>query len=379
MTNFRKRLTVCVVGGGIGGAATAACIASQGAQVSLMERAPQLREVGAGIFLKLNSLRVLRQLGIHQEMARQGTWIRESQLWGRDANALLKRAIGPDAVLTVRREDIHQALVQRATNEGVEITTHAEVESVDHGGIVTLKGGQQREFDLVIGADGVGSVVRESISMTRNVSPTGAGSWRALVQRRQTDPQDKVIEFWRGRRRILVVPAGPGRTYLCASSRDDDAVLSSNRFNREAWADVFPEFGELIQRVDPEGMVRRQHIKVAVHGWFKGRVAILGDAVHGQPPNLGQGAGCAIANGAALAEGLAATDDLAETLRTWEKKQRLLTEEVQSWSNLYDSVVHGWPTQLEFGRKALVRGIVMFAPTRNHWSRLSAGLPAGAH
>lgn len=374
-----KKLNVCVVGGGIGGAATAASLAAAGANVTLLERAHELREIGAGIFLKANSLRVLRELDILENLAQQGSWIREGQIWGSDARPLSMRSIPAGAVLTVRREDIHQALVGCANRFGVEVVTDSRVVSVADTGAVRTENQPVQYFDLVVGADGVNSTVRDSIGMTAQVAPTGAGSWRALAPSKPTDPKAKVIEFWRGRRRVLVVPAGPNLTYLCASSRDDDPVLASASFDNRAWASVFPEFSDLIHRVDPSGMVRRQHVKVTVRGWYRGKVAILGDAVHGQPPNLGQGAGCAIANGAALSECLRSAADLGAGLQTWEEKQRLLTEEVQSWSNLYDSVVHGWPAPLEFGRNLLLKGVVRFAPTRDRWSRLSAGLAAGAH
>ncbi|RYG34570.1 MAG: hypothetical protein EON93_07895, partial [Burkholderiales bacterium] len=331
-----------------------------------------------GIFLKLNSLRVLRDLGIHDTLASQGTWIREAQLWGHNGTPILQRSLPAAAVLTVRREDIHQALVNSARNLGVAIRTATEVSRVDVQGNVQVKGERAEAYDLVVGADGVGSVVRESIGLTRSVQPTGAGSWRALMPQREIDPQDQVIEFWRGHRRILVAPAGPGRTYICASSRDDDVAASSGDFPHAVWTQSFPEFADLISRVANEGTTRRQHLKVAVRGWHRGRVAILGDAVHGQPPNLGQGAGCAIANGAALAACLTETATLEEALLAWERRQRELTEDVQSWSNLYDSIVHSWPSSLELGREALVWGIGKFAPTRARWSRLSAGLAASA-
>lgn len=373
-----NNLHVCVVGGGIGGAATAACLAAAGARVTLLERAPQLREIGAGIFLKLNSLRVLRDLGVYDALTSQGSWIREAQLWGRKGTPILQRSIPPSAVVTVRREDIHQSLVRSAAGLGVDIRTATEVDAVDDDGTVHARGAEPKRYDLVVGADGVGSVVRESLGLTGHVRPTGAGSWRALVPQRPIDPKDRVIEFWRGHRRVLVVPSGPGRTYLCASSRDDDAAVSTGNFSQTAWSASFPEFADLIGRVEQAGTTRRQHLKVTVRGWHRGRVAILGDAVHGQPPNLGQGAGCAIANGAALADCLADAATLEDALLQWERRQRKLTEEVQSWSNLYDSVVHAWPQSMEAAREALIWGIGKFGPTRDRWSRLSAGLPASA-
>jgi 2-polyprenyl-6-methoxyphenol hydroxylase-like FAD-dependent oxidoreductase len=173
---------------------------------------------------------------------------------------------------------------------------------------------------------------------------------------------------------VLVTQSGEDATYVCASCRDDDAEAASDEFDRKTWGDHFPEFRDLIERIDPALTTRRQHIKVKVRGWGKGVVAILGDAVHGQPPNLGQGAGCAIANAGALADALTQNGDVQGALRHWENNQRKLTEEIQTFSNRYDDVAHAWPLALEPLRTVFVSAMGSFKPTRTEWARLSAGL-----
>jgi len=366
--------TATVVGGGIGGVAAAACLAKLGVAVSLFEKADELREIGAGIFLKTNSLRVFKWLGCLDELIESGTWIFAGELWDRHRRTLAKRVIPPEHVIVVPRAALHATLVKVALREGANLRTSAQVTGISQGGSLTINGSEEPKVDLLIGADGVGSIVRDSLKLCTFIGPTGNGSWRALVPARPEDPTDRVIEFWRGHRRVLVVPAGPGNTYICASCRDDDGPVTKTVFDADAWADHFPEFASLISRVDPLTTTRRQHVEVRVSSWSRQNIAILGDAVHGQPPNLGGGAGCAIANAASLARHLESSCDLPAALHHWEADERTLTEEIQRFSTQYESVVHSWPLMLEPARAVFVSALASFKPTGRHWGRLSAGV-----
>jgi 2-polyprenyl-6-methoxyphenol hydroxylase-like FAD-dependent oxidoreductase len=372
-TNQSTIRSAIVVGGGLGGVAAAASLAMLDPKVTVYERGQELREIGAGIFIKENGLRVLRRLGCYDEVVSKGTWIFKGELWDSRARKVVDRHLPDKRVIVIKRADLHNALVKAAVSLGVTIVTGRTAIGASPEGELALDGGADRA-DLIVGADGVGSAVRSSLGLDEYIGPTGNGSWRVLVPRDPRDPESKVIEFWRGHRRILVTQSGDDATYVCASCRDDDAKAASQEFDRKVWGDHFPEFRELIERIDPALTTRRQHIKVKVRGWRKGAAAILGDAVHGQPPNLGQGAGCAIANAGALTDALARNGSIQEALRDWESSQRKLTEQIQAFSNYYDDVAHAWPLALEPLRTAFVSAIGSFKPTRMKWAQLSAGL-----
>lgn len=363
-----------VVGGGIGGAAAAASLAKAGLKVTLYERGKELREIGAGIFLKKNGLSVLSKIGCYDDVVSKGTWILRGELWENHARAFVDRHLPDKSVIVVKRADLHSSLVKAAVAYGVSVKTDSVIKVATPNGELFLEDGRTDKADLVIGADGVGSAVRDSLGLNDYVKPTGNGSWRVLVPRVESDPASKVIEFWRGHRRILITQSGDDATYVCASCRDDDRGAASDVFDHKVWGDHFPEFRGLINRIDPALTTRRQHVKVKVNGWRKGVVAILGDAVHGQPPNLGQGAGCAIANAGALTDVLGKHGNVQSALTEWEVEQRKLTEQIQSFSNRYDGVVHSWPLSLEMLRTAFVTAIGSFTPTKMEWARLSQGL-----
>jgi 2-polyprenyl-6-methoxyphenol hydroxylase-like FAD-dependent oxidoreductase len=239
----------------------------------------------------------------------------------------------------------------------------------------TSAGGQYRA-DLVVGADGLGSLVRRSAGLERRAARMLAGSTRILVPRDPSDPHEGSIEMWRGHKRIMVVPVGNTITYYCATCREDDVRGAASPFDLAYWSDAFPEFRSLFVRTDPANTVHHPHGSIRVHGWSRGRIAILGDAVHGQPPNLGQGAGLAIANGGALADYLE-TSDIVTGLRQWEQDCRPITEHVQRWSENWDYFVHGWPLALEGMRSSVIWALANFPPTRRHWGKLYRGLPVG--
>lgn len=363
-----------VVGGGIAGVAVGACLARAGFEVSLFERASELREIGAGIFLKENSLRVLEQLGQLGRILEKGSRIKSSELWSTGANKVLVRPGTQYRTYVLPRQELHAALIDAAVAAGVTIVTSAEVGSATADGDLQLVDGRRFKADLTIGADGVSSAVRDSVGLGVDVRNTGYGSWRALFASRPEDPTDSVIEYWSRNCRMLVVPAGAGLTYVCASSRDDDVGLSGDAFDKAAWTRCFPEFGQLVARIPDAALTRRRHVRTWVSSWHRERVAILGDAVHGQPPNLGQGAGLAIANAASLVRHVTAAAALEDGFRSWESAERGFTEAVQAWSSVYDDVVHAWPVQFEAERNAFVRAIGETPETRSRWLAYAQGL-----
>src|SRR5207253_1486568 len=97
------------------------------------------------------------------------------------------------------------------------------------------------------------------------------------------------------------------------------------------WCEMFPQEADVLRRIDPHAGRHDQFMEAKVKRWRAGRVAIIGDAVHSQPPNLGQGAGLAIANAGALGAALDASNDIDEALGKWEAERRPVTEEVQYW------------------------------------------------
>lgn len=363
--------TAHVVGGGIGGLAVAACLAQRRWDVTVHERSSGLREIGAGIYLKENSLRVLEELQCIDSVLARCNRIAHTFINDRPGHELRRVAYGPERVYTILREDLHRELARAAQMHGVKIVFDSQVLEASPSGRLKTAGGEY-EADLVVGADGVGSVVRRFAGLEQSVTRLCSGSTRMLVPRKPGDTLDTSGEFWRGHNRILLGPISKDILYVCASSREDDARGVAMPFDIAYWSEQFPELADILSRVDSG--VHHVHPRVKVSGWQRGRIAIVGDAAHGQPPNLGQGAGMAIHNGRALAQALGGGQDIEQGLRTWERDHRKLTDQVQQWSLGWEHVMHRWPLPLLPLRASLVLALAKFPVTARHWKGLYRGL-----
>jgi 2-polyprenyl-6-methoxyphenol hydroxylase-like FAD-dependent oxidoreductase len=145
-----------IIGGGIGGLAAAGALAQNGWKVVVHERSPELREVGAGIFLKENGIRVLERLGCMPEILAHGTRLAKSELQDANGQTLLLRDIANERVYTVLRATLQQMLADAAKKLGVDVETASEVSDVSSDGRLS-KGGREYKVDLIVGADGLGS------------------------------------------------------------------------------------------------------------------------------------------------------------------------------------------------------------------------------
>jgi 2-polyprenyl-6-methoxyphenol hydroxylase-like FAD-dependent oxidoreductase len=145
--------------------------------------------------------------------------------------------------------------------------------------------------------------------------------------------------------------------------------------DKDFWTRTCPAMAEPISRIPDDNSPRHdRHALVSVRAWSAGRVAILGDAVLAQPPNLGQGAGVAMASAWALATFLDRKTDVLDALRTWEAVCRPLSDEIQLWSHRIGLAGHGWPAPLYDLRSGVIWACAHAGFTRRKWNHLLAGV-----
>ena len=365
---------VHVVGAGIAGLTVAACLAQRGWTVTVHERSPELREIGAGIGIKENSITVMEELGCFDVIRRQAQRIEHTFINDRPGHTLRSTSYGTERVYTVRRRDLHRELAKCAASFGATIKLNSTVTGVNASGqIGTAEGFFQS--DLIIGADGLGSLVRVQAGLGGEATSMNSGSTRTLIPRTSRDSSNTSGEYWRGHKRVLLMPMTDDTLYVCASSREDDARGVAVPFDQAYWSASFPELSHVFERIAPDASLSHfAHGVVRADKWHRGRIALLGDAAHGQPPNLGQGAGVAIANARVLAEALDGTDDVETALTSWESRQKQFTRQIQNWSVGWEHFMHRWPVMLEPLRSKVVIGIANFPPTRKHWKDLYRGI-----
>ena len=346
-----------IAGAGIAGLTAATALAQAGWSVRVHERGEQLREIGAGIFMWENALRVLEAIGAYEEAIDGGE---RNQYWEiRDERQRLLQSgwmMQGTRLFTILRSQLHKALTNAATRSGVEIVVNSRVSGATADGMLLLESGERLKADLIVGADGVGSAVRNSLGLTKRVVDLKDGCGRYLIPRIPEDAEGRSLEYWNGGRRVGVVPASRDTVYLYICCPEDDTAGKLSPPDKTSWKASFPALTSYIDRLTDNGRWA-SFSDVTCHAWQKGRVAIIGDAAHAMSPNLGQGAGVSMQSGFVLADQLSKSADVEAGLRRWEARQRPVVDATQKFSRLYGRVGTRWPRPLLDLRSALVWGV----------------------
>lgn len=336
-----------IAGGGICGLAAAAALAQSGWKVRVHEQQPEIKTIGAGIYIWENGLRVLEALGCYDDIIQDGHRGFAFEIRDCDGGIIDPGILPPGMRLyTVPRMQLLNGLRDAALRAGAEILVSSSVTGAEPDGIIHFADGSRVEADLVIGAEGVGSRIRDSLNLAQVNDHTEEGSIRLIVPLKPGDflPEDdgKYIEQWAGARRFLITPINRGSAYLAFSALGSDPgrLLPLDKAD---WQRTFPMWAHLIERVTDDIGHWDVYSVIKLKSWSRGQVAVVGDAAHAQPPNLGQGAGMAMQNALALAyflDRISSREEIPAALGRWEESERPIVEHCQKWSVLYGEVIY---------------------------------------
>ncbi|MFF5106140.1 FAD-dependent monooxygenase [Streptomyces sp. NPDC000134] len=333
---------VAVVGAGLGGLAAAGVLLRAGATVDVYEQAPVLGEAGVGMHLGSNGSRLLFRWGL--EEALRAVAVRPDALEVRapDGRLLVRRPMGDTwekeygaPHLTVLRSDLHALLADRVPSGRIHLGARLKSVAEDGDGVrLRFADGRQTSADLVVGADGVHSVVRRAVAGEERPVFSGSSALRGVVPAADVPGlAPDTMYMWVGpEARLLVAPVDAGRrlTYV--------AVLPETGLVEESWS-ATGEAAALAAAFDGwhddvSSMVRAAgtpgrwalYDREPLPYWGRGRTTLLGDAAHPMLPHHGQGAGQALEDAVALAHFVDGTPD---GLRRYEEFRRPHTTRVQ--------------------------------------------------
>lgn len=341
----KQDLRIAIVGGGIGGIAAASALHFRGVDVHVYEQAPELGEIGAGVLVTPNSLRLLDRIGIGDAVAAAGGTVSTgSQYYRQDgtrvAPILTTDSSGWNGMYGMHRADLLDALVAGLPAERVH-TGHRAVScsQTRDRATVWFDNGAEITADAVVGADGIHSVLRNQIVEPSAPIDSGSVAYRGLV------PADRVpfwrkgvSQLWMGERKhFLVYPVRRGELINYVgfvpshepAAESWTAVGDVTRLRHEfaGWDPVIPELLAQVETTNWWGLYDRDPLTK----WTEGRFTLLGDAAHPMLPHLGQGANQAIEDAVVLSVFLkkATADSVAKALLAYEDLRRRRTTEVQ--------------------------------------------------
>jgi len=360
-----------IVGGGIGGLSAAIMFAKAGWSVRVHERSPAIREAGAGIYLRNNSIEPLMEFGLYDELAQQGSKIERSMSVDRDGT--LRQEIvfrDPQVLLVVPRQALVDVLAKGARDVGVEIALDSEVVDVSPEGELTLKYGSSDRADLIVVANGARSKLRDRLVPAAGVRELNTSVNRHFLSNREVAREPYATQYWSGNRRVGIAPAGENHTYVYSICHVRDERGRRLPLDVDDWTRAFPLLRDKLPVIADAPVTQYRYHMVNCPRWHVGKVAIIGDAAHGLPPTLGQGAGLAIMNSKALVMALDTNRPIPEALDFWEKEVRYISDRTQRWSSRYDLFTRSWPTTLESLRPAVFWAFTRF-PLLNHRMRVA--------
>jgi 2-polyprenyl-6-methoxyphenol hydroxylase-like FAD-dependent oxidoreductase len=244
-------------------------------------------------------------------------------------------------VFSVVRQTVINALAESATLSGAEIVLNSEGVAATPDGGLTLADGQTIKADLIVAADGSNSRLRDGLGLLARRKYLVDGATRLLIDKTPEEMGSDgatTIEYWSGSRRVLYTPCSETEVYIALTMLDSDEVATEIPVNREAWKRWFPHLEALIGRIRAAGRYDRFEY-IRLKRWSAGKVAVIGDAAHAIPPNIGQGGGCAMMNALSLAVYLDREHDTPKALADWENSERAITDHTQRVS-----LMLGWPT-----------------------------------
>jgi salicylate hydroxylase len=354
-------LRVAVVGGGIGGLTLAIALAAHDVAVAVYEQAPEDREIGAGVALSANATRHLHRLGLGEDLDAVSVepsalvfrrWDDGAIIAAHPMGAQYREAFGAPyygahrvALLRVLAAAVGEGVVRHG-RRCVAVTP-------DAGGParVELEGGDTVAADVVVGADGVHSVVRDALGSPRPAVYSGTVGYRGLVpvDALPSLPDSTPLQFWAGPRAHLLhysIEGGSIVNFL--------AVVRQSEWTSAAWnepcdvADALAPFEgwhaavtEMVGAV-AEGSRWALHDHAPLERWSVGRVVLIGDAAHAMLPHQGQGANQTIEDAVLLADLLAGAGrgDVGAALARYQALRRPRTRRVQRWSRLAADWMH---------------------------------------
>lgn len=355
------KLKVVIVGCGIGGATTAVALKASGMDVQLYEQADELCEVGAGVGLWANALRALEAFGMSEKVLSLsggpvGTGVRrpDGQWLLRLPRAAMESRWG-GGFISVHRAELHALLVAGLDPATIHLGVRCTGFEQENGRVqVRFDNGDEIEADVLVGADGVHSVVRAGLSSPARLRYRGYTNWRGVTPAGSVPLVTEGMDTWGRGGHFGLQPTSGDRILWYAGRNADEGGRDDDHIHQQLlemfgdWHDPIPA---VIEATPKESLVRNDIYDCwPSREWNRGSIVLVGDAIHPMTPDLGQGACQAIVDGTTLAACLLEDKDVPLALHAY-RRSRYRNAAIA----MFFSRIWGGAGQLEGRRACAIR------------------------
>ena len=329
-------MKVLIVGGGIGGLTLSAFLKKKGIESVIAEKTKKWKTVGYVLGLYPNGMKILNSLGLQKVLKKEaldmkGYTIKDGDgkvLWEIDFDSWRKK-YGP--LVLLERDRLHRMLI--GLNKKIEIRMNTTITSIKKGKEILVKfsGGKQEYFDLVVGADGINSRIRDYVQPGSKKTSAGFSFWVMWIPRVFKFPENIVYYFGRGKL-FSIFPVKSKKHAAVAFAMPKKSIKDFNpnkkaNFIKKNFSDMRGVVPKILNNLPKDEEIFYHEIEeIGIKNWGKGNVVLLGDAVHPISPILGMGASMAMEDAYVLADELSKNQsiDLAIEKYVNRRKSRVL-------------------------------------------------------
>lgn len=347
-------MKIVIIGGGIGGLATAVGFHNIGIDVHVYEQASSFKPLGAGIGIGSNVMLALNKLGVRNDILKSGMALHEQRFLNGNFSVmnsidltLLKKRFGEENI-TIERADLHEALFRAIDPTHIHFNKKIDCfEQTNEGVTLFFADGTNEVVDYVIAADGIHSIFRQTLIPTSAPRYAGYTCWRGITKNNDDVPLHLSSEAWSKKGRFGWAPLYNGDVYwfACLNAQENDPNYRT--LNKIELAKKFSHFSPTIERLisETEEAYFLHHdiydIKPLLT-FIYNRICLLGDAAHATTPNMGQGAGQSIEDAYELMNAVKNTRTIEDAFKEYDKKRVKKTKKVIKLSRQI-----GWAAQWE--------------------------------
>ncbi|MFC2948119.1 FAD-dependent monooxygenase [Virgibacillus sediminis] len=349
-----SELKVAIIGGGIGGAAAAVALRNEGIHAEVYEQAPVLAEVGAGIGLRSPTVQYFKDWGIYEQVAKKSCQSDYMEILAGNGEVKIKEnwpALTDNPkerwARLIHRADLLDTFLSQIPSDSIHLNHRCKSISHHENYVeVHFENGHSIEADLVIGADGIRSLIRSKLISEDKPVYSGFHAYRTIVNKENAfnmASDANILQIYvDGQVQVYLMPLQDRKQVsvdVTAPSSDESwrpKVAKEEILNHLKCFD--PKIQRIVENLNIEDFTCRPLYDIKpLERWSFGCVTLLGDAAHAMLHNVGQGANQAIQDGGALAVALRESNTVTEALQKYETRRKPITTKYQQLSRIFPS------------------------------------------